>query len=163
MSDRDEMTESQEAATEARESADRLRRQLVKAGAAAVPTIISLQSGTAWAISSCASRGVNEPTSAQVSAEFGLSSDPPSASQQGNRNLVTSVTGIPDSGAGSIDTIVSGATNTNAGNPFPEMGSVEDSDVIYLLVTNGSCWTSFCAGPVGNGDVTISGVSGTCT
>ena len=146
MSDQNEIVEIEDTVSEAQESANRLRRQIVKAGAVAVPTIISLQSGTAWAISSCASRGVTEPTVGTVTTEFGLSSDPPSAAQQGNRDLVTAVTGIPDV---DIDTIVTSFAGTNSGMNYPEgPATVEDGDIIHLLVTNGSCWTSFCASSI---------------
>lgn len=139
------------------ESADRLRRRLLKAGVAAVPTMISLQSGTAWALSNCATRSMTYdlPTTTEVNDAFGNPSAVTPA-QQGNRDLVTAVTTINDA---DITSIVTGFTGANANNQYPEgpLEEVEEADVMYLLVTNGSCWTSYCAGPVQTGNVDIDG------
>ena len=81
MSDRNEIVEGEDTASKAQKSANRLRRQIVKAGAVAVPTIISLQSGTAWAISSCASRGEPLADPGTIDADI---------ADVGNRGLVLS-------------------------------------------------------------------------
>lgn len=144
-----------EGAVEARRAADMLRRRLLKTGAAAVPVIISLQSGTAWAISSCAGT-TNRPTKAQLVSKFGSFTGPgsPTATQLQNQALVTSLTGLPDKASGSgqndIESIVKGFSGTSGGYPYPSGpgDSVETGDMIHLIVTNGSCWTSYCAGPI---------------
>ena len=158
-----------EGAATARLAADVLRRRLIKTGVAAVPVIISLQSGTAWALSSCASeRGSDKkalnprPTSATLTNEFGNFSKTPSSGQQRNRDLVTSLTGIPEKKSGKnsndIESIIKYFAGSGAGSPYPEGpgDSVETGDMIHLMVTNGSCWTSYCAGPIkGTRDVYI--------
>ncbi len=156
-------------AVAARLAADGLRRRLIKTGMAAVPVIISLQSGTAWALSSCASeRGSDRnalnprPTTSTLTSEFGNFSKTPSSTQQRNRDLVTSLTGIPEKKSGKntndIESIVKDFVGSGAGSPYPEGpgDSVETGDMIHLMVTNGSCWTSYCAGPIkGTRDVYI--------
>lgn len=163
MSEQEPHEAREEGAVEARLAADVLRRRLIKTGAVAVPVIISLQSGTAWAISSCAGT-TNRPTKAQLISKFGSFTGPggPTAAQLQNRQLVTSLTGIPDKVAGSgtndIESIVKGFSGTSGGLPYPSGpgDSVETGDMIHLIVTNGSCWTSYCAGPIkGTSNVTI--------
>lgn len=154
MSDRNELSPSDQPAdasrADAQASANRLRRHILKAGAAAVPTIISLQSGTAWALSSCASRGETLPTVGDMNTTFG---NPNAATQDQTdaRDRVTSLTGgvIDDA---DISSIVTGFSPSGVGN-YPEGMSVNDGDVIYLAATNSSCWTSFCAGPIAKGAV----------
>ena len=163
MSEQESHDIREEGAVEARLAADVLRRRLIKTGVAAVPVIISLQSGTAWALSSCAGT-TNRPTKAQLINRFGsfTGSSQPTAAQLQNQQLVTSLTGIPDkvpgSGANDIESIVKGFTGTSGGLPYPSGpgDSVETGDMIHLIVTNGSCWTSYCAGPIKHThDVTI--------
>ncbi len=151
-----------EGAAEARRAADMLRRRLIKTGVAAVPVIISLQSGTAWALSSCASqtgkggKAVNpRPSTSTLISEFGDFSKDPTSTQQRNRQTVTSLTGIPEKKNGSgrrndIESIVNDFTGSGAGSPYPEGpgDSVETGDMIHLMVSNGSCWVSYCAGPI---------------
>ena len=181
MSDRDESisveNENRDARAlqDSRESADRLRRRIIKAGAVAVPTIISLQSGTAWALSSCASRGRLLPTQEDLGDGTGnASAQPPppafegfgddngvwgpvpapNTQQRANRDFVISATSgqITD---GDIQTFVTtpGSTTGDGVSNYPESGSVQDGDVIFLAAANPSCWTSFCNGPVGTGAV----------
>jgi hypothetical protein len=152
-----------------REAADALRRRLLKGGAAVVPVIISLQSGTAWAISSCASaRGpgggplVKRPTQSQLVGAFGDFAGSPTESQLRNREAVTSLTGLPAERPGKapndIEYVVRNFSGSGGGMGFPEGpgDSVESGDMIHLMVTNGSCWTSYCNGPIkGTRDVYI--------
>lgn len=144
-----------EGAAEARRAADMLRRRLIKTGVAAVPVIISLQSGTAWALSSCASTA-KRPTKSQLEAAFGdfTGNKQVTATQAQNRQLVTNLTGIvdkqPGTGVNDIESIVKGFSGTGGGLSFPDGpgDSVETGDMIHLMVTNGSCWVSYCAGPI---------------
>lgn len=163
MSDQESHEAREEGAVDARRAADVLRRRLVKTGVVAVPVIISLQSGTAWALSTCAGTKTR-PTSAQLISKFGSFTGPgsPTAAQIQNQQLVTSLTGIPakvsGSGTNDIESIVKGFSGTSGGLPYPSGpgDSVETGDMIHLIVTNGSCWTSYCAGPIkGTHDVTI--------
>ncbi|MBI1182064.1 MAG: hypothetical protein GC201_16080 [Alphaproteobacteria bacterium] len=147
-------------AAQSREAADQLRRRLLKTGAAAVPVIISLQSGTAWALSSCASAketGVKRPTRSQLVQEFGDFSSDPNSTQLANRQTVQALTGIKAKKGGKnnyndIESIVNNFTGSGGGYPYPEGPgeSVETGDMIHLMVTNGSCWTSYCTGPIRN-------------
>ena len=93
MSEQESHEARDEGAAQARRAADVLRRRLVKTGIAAVPVIISLQSGTAWAISSCAGT-TNRPTQAQLISKFGSFTGPggPTAAQLQNQQLVTCYT-----------------------------------------------------------------------
>ncbi|MGE0668782.1 MAG: hypothetical protein AB7O49_19675 [Sphingomonadales bacterium] len=160
----------EDGAADARLAADALRRRLLKTGAVAVPVIISLQSGTAWALSSCASerKGNGKPLNPRPSestlvSEFGDFKDDPTYTQQRNRQTVTSLTGIPEKKTGQgrkndIESIVKDFTGSGAGSPYPEGPgeSVETGDMIHLMVTNGSCWVSYCNGPIkGSRAVTI--------
>jgi hypothetical protein len=153
-------------AAQSREAADQLRRRLLKTGAAAVPVIISLQSGTAWALSSCASTpatGVKRPTRSQLINQFGDFTKSPNSTQQLNRQTVTSLTGIKDKKGGKnnyndIESIVQNFSGSGGGFRYPEGPgeSVETGDMIHLMVTNGSCWTSYCNGPIrGTRDVYV--------
>lgn len=162
MSEQEPHEAREEGAVEARLAADVLRRRLIKTGAVAVPVIISLQSGTAWALSSCASaRGSNDkplnprPSTSTLNSEFGDFSRNPTSTQQRNRQTVTSLTGIPERRTGQgrrndIQSIVNDFSGSGAGGPYPEGPgeSVETGDMIHLIVTNGSCWVSYCNGPI---------------
>ena len=145
------------------EATDALRRRLLKASAAAVPAIVSLQSGTAWALSSCADN-ITGAGASTIRTDLG-----------DNRDLIASVTGIDTSGGGDdtdcddasdseLDTIICNCDGDNAGGPYPAgpADTVEDCEVLHLLVTNGSCWSSYCNGPIGVGDVTIDGNQDVC-
>ena len=149
----------------AQEAAGRLRRRIIKAGVVAVPTIISLQSGTAWALSSCASRGRILPSQADLinGTGTGTPSIPGGFIGFGQRGgvgvtsdqedvrtaLISRTSGqITDA---QIDAIIGSAGA--GGGSYPETGSVNDEDVIFLAAANPSCWTSFCAGPIANGAV----------
>ncbi len=76
---------------------------------------------------------------------------------------MTSLTGLPEKKTGQgkkndIESIVADFTGSGAGSAYPEGpgDSVETGDMIHLMVTNGSCWTSYCAGPIkGQRAVTI--------
>lgn len=151
-----------EGAAQARHAANVLRRRLIKTGVAAVPVIISLQSGTAWALSSCASTA-QRPTTGQLHTAFGdfTGNHGVTATQTQNRQLVTSLTGIPEkqpgSGVNDIESIVKGFSGSSGGLSFPDGpgDTVETGDMIHLMVTNGSCWTSYCNGPIKSHAVTI--------
>ena len=162
---------TKDGAAEARLAADELRRRLIKGGVVAVPVIISLQSGTAWALSNCASASSSNggalnprPSQSALVSEFGDFSKSPTYTQQRNRQTVTSLTGIPEekkTGSGKrndIQSIVNDFAGSGAGMPYPEGPgeSVETGDMIHLIVTNGSCWASYCNGPIkGSHAVTI--------
>ena len=114
-----------------------------------MPFIVSLQSGTAWALSSCASN-ISRPSNGNMTSTFGPPGSP-NSSQQENRDFVESVTGISDA---DIATALSNFT-PGSGN-YPKEGGVQAAEIMHLLVTNGSCWVSYCGGPVsGTNDVTI--------
>lgn len=131
-------------------TADAVRRKLLKTGAMGVPVAVSLQSGTAWAISTCALRATR-PTETAVDTALG---DPQ------NRATITGVTGITDA---QITTIVSEASALAPGAPFPEVGgTVHSGEVLWLMVNNttgGSCWTSYCEGSILTGDVNVTGTA----
>ena len=131
------------------EATSALRRKLLKGGGAALPVMISLQSGTAWAISSCASE-ISRPSSGDMTSIFGPSGNPNDA----RRDLVETITGISRS---DIDDAIDNDF-TPAGGNYPEAGpdDIQQAEVMHLFVTNGSCWVSFCDGPVDNGGVTFS-------
>jgi len=163
------------------EATNDLRRKLLKAGAAAVPAIVSLQSGTAWALSSCASR-IDRPSVSDINSYFGsFRSGPPNSTQQDHRDFVTSMTGLPEYGGGDgkksskhgddddnycskddnpndLQTIICDCDAPGVGT-YPDGGynnDVEPCEVVHLLATNGSCWTSYCNGPInGTMDVVI--------
>ncbi len=138
---------------ESREAANQLRRKLIKTGVVAVPVIISLQSGTAWALSSCASK-LKRPSNSQLENMFGDFDDGPTSTQRRNRETVTSLTGIPEKKKGKdrndIQSIVNDFSGSGARQTYPNGpgDSVETGDMIHLMVTNGSCWTSYCTGPI---------------
>lgn len=141
---------------ESREAANQLRRKIIKTGVVAVPVIISLQSGTAWALSTCATK-LKRPTQSQLVAAFGeftAGDKDVTATQARNRQFVTGLTGIPEkqpgSGVDDIESIVKGFSGTASGREYPggPGDSVETGDMIHLMVTNGSCWTSYCNGPI---------------
>ena len=118
---------------DARSTTDEVRRKLLKAGAIGIPVAVSLQSGTAWAISNCASRlDSGRPTAGEVSSALDTIQ---------NRALIMEVTGISDA---DITTIIS--ETLTVGGAFPEVGSVQPGEVLWLLVNStsgGSCWTYF--------------------
>lgn len=108
---------------------DALRRRLLKAGGA-IPVMISLQSGAAWAVSTCASQ-LARPEKTTVTATL---------SDSDNKAMIDSVTGI---GSGQL----TGVLNSYIGyNPFGTYGDdeIHSAEVLHLLVTNGSCWASYC-------------------
>jgi hypothetical protein len=164
MSDQESQENREDGGAEARLAADLLRRRLLKTGVAAVPVIISLQSGTAWAVSSVCASNINRPTKAQLEAAFSdfKGSGQATATQLANQQLVTSLTGLPDkapgSGTNDIESIVKNFVGSSGGMKYPTGPgeSVETGDMIHLIVTNGSCWTSYCNGPInGTHNVTI--------
>ncbi len=131
------------------EATNALRRKLLKGGGAALPVMISLQSGTAWAISSCASE-ISRPSNGNMTSTFGPSNNP----NDNNRDLVESITGISRS---DIDDAIDDDFSA-AGGDYPESApdDIQQAEVMHLFVTNGSCWVSFCDGPVDIGGVTFS-------
>lgn len=127
-------------------AADSIRRKLIKAGAIGIPVTITLQSGTAWAASTCATR-LLRPTDAEVDAAL---SDP------ANQATISSSTGLSSN---SIDKIIQENSAIDPGQAFPETGIVSSGEVLWLRVNSaagGSCWTSFCDFGVGNG-ITVAG------
>lgn len=112
--------------------------------------MISLQSGTAWAISSCASR-LDRPNSGAINSTFGTNN--PNTSQQQNRDFVESVTDVTQA---SITSALD-AFGPLAGNyPDGDMGTeVQRAEIMHLLVTNGSCWASYCAGSINSMDAPV--------
>ncbi|MEN3951491.1 hypothetical protein [Iodidimonas sp. SYSU 1G8] len=153
MSEQDTHEIRQDSGAESREAANQLRRKIIKTGVVAVPVIISLQSGTAWALSSCASK-LKRPSTSQLDSTFGDFSKDPTSTQRRNRETVTSLTGIPEKKKGKdrhdIESIVNDFSGSGAGRSYPNGpgDSVETGDMIHLMVTNGSCWTSYCSGPI---------------
>ena len=128
------------------ERADSIRRKLIKAGAIGMPVTITLQSGTAWAVSTCATRLVR-PTDDEVDAAL---SDP------ANQSTISSSTGLNTT---AINKIIQENSAIDPGQPFPETGVVSSGEVLWLRVNSaagGSCWTSFCSFGVNNG-ITVSG------
>ena len=160
-------TEPTDVGPEQADKADNLRRKILKAGAASLPAIVSLQSGTAWALSSCASRPEMErPTVTEIRELF---------SNATNREFVYSVTDIPIGGLGggsgddagalcptgdddggapaanTLEAIICECTASNDGDPYPETSGADNPEaceIVHLLVTNGSCWASYCNGPI---------------
>ena len=138
------------------QSADDVRRKLIKAGAIGMPLAISLHSGTAWAISSCADNYV------LPSSESALDN---SLTDSNNLSYIEDVTGIKKSvvkGKKSQDGIVDNpANNSFPGGPFPTSGTVDSGEVLWLLVNGGaSCWVSYCDNVVnGSPGMVITGLA----
>lgn len=100
------------------ESVRMSRRRLLKAGAAAAPVVITLQSGTAWAQSmSCADRVVFPVVNDENREEL--------------RKLLNSV------GAGGVD--VEGFMSQRY---IAESGPIHDAQMAYLQAEVASCWSS---------------------
>jgi hypothetical protein len=124
-----------------------VRRKLLQAGAIGMPVAISLQSGTARAISTCTTN-ITRPTESQVNAALSDSS---------NISAITAATGL---NSGQINAIKNQTNALDPGAPFPESSSVHSSEVLWLMVnttSGGSCWTSYCANSIDSGDVTVVG------
>ncbi|MFN3233136.1 MAG: hypothetical protein ACE363_13415 [Alphaproteobacteria bacterium] len=154
--------------TDADVASNALRRKLLKAGGAAVPLMVSLQSGTAWAISSCADN-IARPDASDLGDIFGIIAGD-STVKQNNRDFVSSVTGLPvgpvsgdddcdddDSDPNDLQTLICECDGLSTVGNYPAANdSVEACEVTHLLVTNASCWASYCDGPLsGSGSVAI--------
>jgi len=116
-------------------------------GAVSIPLVVSLQSGTAWAISTCATR-ISRPSDEQVDAAL---TDPT------NIASITNTTGI---GTNGIAKIVEAYNEMDGGQPFPESGVVDSGEVLWLMMdtsSGGSCWASFCDNALANGDIVVVG------
>lgn len=108
------------------------RRKLLKAGIAGAPVIITLRSGTAWAVSSCVDR-ISQPGEGEANARIGAA--------------VTEIqTQIPGSTPESIQGVIDGSVVI--WDP-PQT----EKDIYYLAAYSPSCYTSFCEGATSNGCV----------
>lgn len=108
------------------------RRKLLKAGIAGAPVIITLRSGTAWAVSSCVDR-ISQPSEGEANARIGAA--------------VTEIqTQIPGSTPESIQGVIDGSIVI--WDP-PQT----EKDIYYLASYAPSCYTSFCEGTTSNGCV----------
>ena len=129
------------------ESADSIRRKILKAGAIGLPVTVTLQSGLAWAVSTCVTN-MTRPNETQIDAAL---SDP------SNQTIIANATGIK---VKDIKKIAKEYSAVNPGAAFGEFGGTTSGEVLWLRVTNagsGSCWTSFCDNAIDTGAFTITG------
>lgn len=100
------------------------RRKLLKAGIAGAPVLITLRSGTAWAVSSCIDR-----------------IEAPISKEQAN--------GVIDAGTANIQQYMGAPTQQQIDlvksyelGPWPLNGT--EKELYYLTAYSPSCYTSFC-------------------
>jgi hypothetical protein len=130
-------------------SADDIRRKILKMGAVGLPLVVSLKSGTAWAVSTCATQ-ISRPTDEQIDAAL---SDPTNIATITNTTTINTV---------NIAKIVEDYNEVDAGQPFPDSGVVDSGEVLWLLLntgSGGSCWASFCNNAIETGDIIVVGKS----
>ncbi len=129
--ERNDQVHGSDSAEEARGKHVATRRKLLKAGLASAPVIVTMRSGTAWAVSACVDA---IPIPSKETANTALND---------GREIIKTLIGATDS---DIDSEIEG------GSIVWTSGPESTKDFYYLAATAPSCYQSFCApGGAGGG------------
>lgn len=132
-------------AEEAQDKHVATRRKLLKAGLAGAPVIVTMRSGTAWAVSVCFGDG---PTSDMANTALDGAT--------GRANILAFVEDASDEPVGPTDEVDTPAEPTDIdyqiynGSVVWTSGPESRKDFYYLAAVAPSCYQSFCS-PTGSG------------